>query len=844
MARTHPLASSPSRPGALRASSSPGLPRLAAAAAGLGAGGLILEIALTRLFSVLLFYHYVFLVLAVALLGLGLGGALAALLPDRAMRGREYAAGASALAAMTTVAATVVSARWLPSDLPLLHGAVALIPFLFVGIAIPLLLSARPAATGTVYGSDLIGAAAGALVAFGLHFLGPIVAAMGAAALFALASLLLQTPHRDARRGPAVLLGLVVLVFVAEAIAQPIDVNLDRLTAGKPLDLWLGRTGATLEHSSWDPFARTDVVYKPDDPEERLIFLDGAAGSALPHYPASANEEMRRRTELGYFPYKLIDADRALVIGAGGGLGVLHALLAGVSDITAVEVSPGAVDAVRADGVYNGYLYDRDEVRVVVDEGRSFLRRDEGTYDLIDLSLVVSLATAQSGYALTENYLFTVEAFEDTLDHLTDDGLITVRLYDDPTLTRAFLTAATALRRHEPSDAGALRHLAVLFNPNETAPGSPAFYPQLLISKQPFTQDTAQQLVTQADTANYDVMFAPFVVEDGPFGKVARGEASLTSIRGELSGGVFTPATDARPFFFEMTGNLPRPLVQAWIAVAVVVAGLGAVFILTRRAARQPIRPSAATVRGLAYFAILGVAFMVVEIVLLARLTLVLGHPVIALATVLAGLLLAGGAGSVVSRRLPVEARPWIVALAAVLVAVLALVLVPITGHVPHTILTLPLAGRVVAVLIVLAPLGAAMGTLFPSGLRLFPGDATTPWAINGVGSVVGSVLATTLALKYGYPVAAFTGAVLYAALAVAGPVLLGRPVRFSLRSDRPNHHLAQHSRCSLSCSSPHLSPPKALPHRRPGRSAHRCSCPRMTSPPQSSMASSTPSAG
>src|SRR5262249_30736545 len=163
-----------------------------------GAGGLILEIALTRLFSVLLFYHYVFLVLAVALLGLGLGGALAALLPDRATRGQEYAAGAAALAALSAIAAAIVSARSLPSSVPLLHGAVALIPFLFVGIAMPLLLGVRPPAAGAVYGADLTGAALGALAAFGLLYLGPIVAAFGAATLFALASLLLQSRRRNA----------------------------------------------------------------------------------------------------------------------------------------------------------------------------------------------------------------------------------------------------------------------------------------------------------------------------------------------------------------------------------------------------------------------------------------------------------------------------------------------------------------------------------------------------------------------------------------------------------------------------------------------------------------------
>ena len=732
----------------------------------------MLEIAFTRLFSVLLFYHYVFLVLAVALLGLGLGGGLAALLPDRVTRGQTYSAAAAGLAAIVTVGSVVVSARWLPSDWPLLHGAFALMPFLLLGVALPLLLSTRPASTGAIYGADLIGAALGTLAVFGLLWLSPIAAAFGSAALFAVASRLLR-PIRSGTKEATALLAAMSLLFLIQAVAEPISIDLNRLSAGKPLNLWLGRAQAKIERSTWDPFSRTDVLFKPSDPQERLVFLDGSAGSSMPHYPADSNEEMRRRTELGYFPYKLVDAQKALIIGSGGGLGVLHAILARVPDITAVEVSPGAIAAVRADNEYNGFLYDRPDVHVETDEGRSFLERSAETYDVIDMSLVISLATAQSGFALTENYLFTVEAFETALDRLSDNGMIAVRLYDDPTLTRAFLTAATALRNRESSDAAAVDHLAVVFNPKEATQGSPAFYPMLLISKQPFTADSAQAMVAEADTANYDVVFAPFVAANGPFGKVANGEASLTGIRGELTGGTFTPATDAQPFFFEMSESLPRPLIQSWIAVAVVVIGFLFAVLVKTRSSTSSFREQLGQARSLTYFALLGIGFIIVELTLLARLTLVLGHPVIALATVLGGLLLAGGAGSLVSRRFATGGSGLLVTVAALVAAVMTLALPTIIDRLPNGFLSLPLTLRIAIVVLGLLPLGIAMGTLLPTGLRRFDGDATLPWAVNGIGSVVGSVLATTVALTWGYPVALALGAAIYAVVAATGPLLL-----------------------------------------------------------------------
>lgn len=751
----------------------PNVSRLAFGAALLGAGTMALEIAFTRLFSVLFFYHYVFLVLAVALLGLGLGAALTTLLPDRARRFESYAAGAATLAAVSAVAAVVFSTRVLPVAAPMLHGLVALVPFLFVGMALSLLFVAGPGASARIYGADLAGAAAGAALAYPLLYLGAPTAILGAALLLAAGGWVVGSTGTTSGIDRAVVVALLAGLFGLNATLAPLDVELGRIAAGKPLGLWLDHRQAEVVRTDWDPFGRVDVVRTPLEPLEQFVFIDGAAGSALPRYPADPGQETARLTELGAFPYRLVAADRALVIGSGGGIGVLYALLSGLEDITAVEVSQGVIDAVRANGEYAGYLYDRPEVTVAAEEGRSFLARDAGHYDVIDLSLVVSLATARSGYALAENHLFTREAFASVLAHLTDDGLAAVRLYDDPTLTRAFLTAATAIRDGGVSDAEAMRHLAVVFNPEEADRGGTAFYPMLLLHKRPLTEETARELVDGAENLGFTVMFAPFTHQNGPFGRVASGEATLIDIEAELSGGVFTPPTDARPFFFEMTGGLPDALVDAWIAVGAVVAvavsglAVAAYRIGGGQAVAGRVGPP------LVYFAALGLAFMLVEIGLIARFSLFVGHPTLALIATLAALLVAAGAGSLVSGRFAVARLERVIMVAAIAAALLSLALPWLVERFWTDAAQLPPVTRIVLAIAAIAPLGMAMGMLFPSGLRLMRADAALPWAVNGVASVVGSVLAITIAIEVGYPAVSTAAALLYVALAVVGPSLL-----------------------------------------------------------------------
>ena len=244
--------------------------------------------------------------------------------------------------------------------------------------------------------------------------------------------------------------GVVAVAFVALAGnlgAGWLRVDMATLATEKPIAESLAPGGRVIR-TEWDTFARTDLV-DPADGGPYQLYMDGAAGSVMP--PAENNDFLMR--DIGLFPFATAQPERVFAVGPGGGLDVWFGLQSGAQEIVAVEVNPASVSLVQDLGNYNGDLYEQPAVRVIIDEGRSVLRRQELTYDLISLSQVVTLAAERSGYALTENTIYTVEAFEDYLAHLRPNGQIAIKLYDEPTLTRALSTALAAFRQRGLSDA-------------------------------------------------------------------------------------------------------------------------------------------------------------------------------------------------------------------------------------------------------------------------------------------------------------------------------------------------------------------------------------------------------
>ncbi|MCB0133312.1 MAG: hypothetical protein KDD78_20755, partial [Caldilineaceae bacterium] len=359
--------------------------------------------------------------------------------------------------------------------------------------------------------------------------------------------------------------------------------------------------------------------------------------------PAGGDPALWR--DIGLFPFATEQPQRVFIIGPGGGLDFWFGLQSNAAEILGVEVNPGAVRLVRRYGAYNGDLYGRPDVDggvdVVVDEGRSVLARTRDAYDLIFLSHVVTLAAERSGLALVENSAFTQEAFAAYLDHLTADGTLAVKLYDEPTLTRALATALAVLNQRGLADDAALAQVIVLL---DTRPEEPI--PLLMVRATPYSRDDVLSIGAVAREVGFTPLFLPGVLAQPPLDQVAAGEKTLAAVIAESQEDL-TPVTDDRPFFYQFEVGLPRELRNLLGALVLLglVGGVGVAWAVGRIADASGLRLSPL------YFAALGAGFILVEVALIQQTRLFLGHPAVTAATVLGVLLLGGSAGSLLFSR-------------------------------------------------------------------------------------------------------------------------------------------------------------------------------------------------
>lgn len=712
--------------------------------------GLMLEIALTRLFSVLFFPPAVFAILSLAILGIGLGAAVTTW--KTRWRGPDHVPLYLALAAGSVIVITAVAT--VPLLQILLFGLVIL-PYLFLGMTLTTLFSTLPAQSTHLYLADLLGAGLGALLAVPLlNWLGGLNAVLATAVFLALAALVMSRRPR----GRWSLLTIIITLFLlgSNQFFPWLTINMGNLPAEKPIADSLNIANSTIIATRWDAFARTDLI-APGDGGPYRLYMDGAAGSVMP--PDVNNEFLWE--DIGFFPFATEQPQRVFLIGPGGGLDVWFALQSGAEEIVGVEVNPASVALVEAYAAYNGALYERPEVRLLIDDGRSVLQRDQSQYDLIFLSQLVTLAAERNGYALVENTAYTVEAFRTYLNHLTPNGQIGIKLYDEPTLTRAVSTALATFRQEGLSDQEGLQHLIALLDTRAEPP-----IPLLIISKSAFTREDALSLGAVAQQVGFTPLYLPDVMAQPPLDAVAAGTASFTDVVADSENDL-SATTDNRPFFYQFERGIPqtmRPLL--W--------GMGAVFLLmvgwvTMQQRGQSVGRWAMTAP--LYFAGLGLGFILVEIGIIQQTRLFLGHPTTATTVVIATLLVGGGLGSGLGGRWFKKETGLIVEPLLLVIAILALWILLWPQVETQLMGARPLV-RIAVVMSTLLPLSIVMGMPFSLGLRnvSVQGEqqVALAWVVNGLMSVIGSVLAVVLALQFGFTTVVFIGGAAYGLAAAA----------------------------------------------------------------------------
>jgi predicted membrane-bound spermidine synthase len=723
---------------------------------------MISEIALTRLFSVLLSYSFVYVLLSVAILGLGLGALVAHWKHER-LRGPDSLVTPLLVAALSILVLTSSLVVTASRHFWFLYLLLSCVPFALAGMFLSQVFAEKVEQSGWLYWADLTGAGLGvpttlaALTAFG-----PINALLLAALLLAAGSLL-YFPERRLSRSVALFLGLLLAINLGTGI---ITLDLSRSESAKTIALALDSKGLDGEvvFSDWDAFARTDVVTYPGLPDERTVFVDGGAGSPMLRMEDGIESLGYLRNDMGFLPFRLIRPESVLVIGPGGGKDIAFALLGGSHTITAVEINPGVVRALDSLSNFNGGLHRHPAVDLHIGEGRSFLKSKQRTYNLIYLSLVANEAADLSGLALAENYIYTEEAFLDYLSHLEPDGAVALRLHDEPHLQRAFVTALKALTSTGLSTSQAMKQILVLAGlPDARSPAR--MDPMLLILASPLLPSQANTILDSVTSAGVFPLFVPHEGGKLPYLAFAQGKIQIEEFVSRLGNSYARPTTDDRPFFYLLQGGLPKELCELVVLLGLATVGWALYVLFHRdRHTRKEF-----WVFG-AYFAIIGAGFMLIEIALIQRFTLFLGHPVRSLSVVLGGLLVSSGLGSLATRRVKsstVSLIRW-GSLGVVLLSGFYLILLPglLSG-----LLGASLRLRLLLTLGLILPLGLLLGIPFPCGLRLLASrqcssSVALAWATNGLFSVVGSVLAVVIAIQFGFAWSWVTGATAYSALA------------------------------------------------------------------------------
>jgi hypothetical protein len=771
---------------------------------------LMTELCLTRIFSVVMYYHFAFLAISIALFGLSASGVFAYIarrLFDRHDTGALLARLSIVYAVCTIVSLFAlvrlrVGLSYSPRNLALMLTiyALATLPFFSGGLVVTMAISRLATRINAVYAADLTGAAGGCLVLIPLlNWLGAPGVVLTAAAL-AVAAACLFAPASTRARTAAIGAALLVVPLAGQTSGlATFDVTDTK-----------GHQGDRVLFSKWNSFSRIGVyerthgewslssAYKGPLPDTRFMDIDSAASTPIIHVAPDLSNAQYLRYELTALAYHLKSRDpgfSALVIGPGGGRDLVSALVFGARHVDGVEINPIIANDVMRDRflAFSGGIYTNPRVRIIVDDGRSFVRRTPNRYDIIQASLVDTwAATAAGAYTLTENTLYTVEAFDDYLDHLTDDGVLTMTRWVFDGLRLVSLAQAACARR----GCDAASRLAIVQHDRVAT---------FLMKKSPFTRDEAATLRAVADRLGFHVLYAPFETTAGAT------TPALDAVEGTLPSDYarlieapdrerfyqeypqdIRPTTDDRPFYFHTT-KLKDQLhvafgrtmlfgngLSALLTLLGISAALVVLFIVGPLAVAGGTRPPG-WFGWLLYFGALGAGFMLIEVSVLQRFVLLLGHPVYSLTVTLFSLLLGTGIGAGWSRRLEEATLRRSTTIAIAAVAAATLVVIAAATPLVSWAIPFPRAVRIAIAVATLAPIGVLLGLPMPAGIRLLsaraPQMVTWAWGINGALSVLGATLAIFIAMNWGFRVT----------LLSAGATYLFGLAAF-LRATRPQH--------------------------------------------------------
>jgi hypothetical protein len=546
-----------------------------------------------------------------------------------------------------------------------------------------------------------------------------------------------------------------------------------------------------VEFVRWNAISRVEVDRQDN---AKVIVIDADANTFIMNSDPKNWQNTSWQKNLMSAPPALVNVLRPhgeyAIIGPGGGVDVLRAVANGSPDVTGIEINPIIANTIMRDRYadYSYHLYQRPEVHIHVTDGRSFVRNAKQSFDVVQMTLVDTWAsTAAGAFALSENSLYTVEAFQEYFAHLKPDGMIAITRWEFQQPREALRVVSVAMEAlHRLGVENPAKNFIVVSEGDLDEDGLPVV---VLAKKSAFSQQEENAIEQHLNRyPNLVALYRPSDAGDNPFSSLIASNNPSAFAR-QYAYNV-APVNDNAPFFFFTLklGQILRPqslqlgidwkvnLGVAVLGMVLIISVIAVVaFLVIPLALRQRRRERW---ERLLYFVAVGLGYIMVEIAFIQRFVLFLGHPTYALTVVVFLLLLSSGAGSLASRRwLGQASSAWLPL--TIIVAALLLYVFILTGLL-NALVGLAFIAKLLVSAALLVPLGFAMGMPFPTGLRALSlvsvdipesrsnhaGENTVEWAwaMNAASSVLGSVLAMVIAIQFGLNITLACGAGAYLA--------------------------------------------------------------------------------
>ena len=843
---------------------------------------ILFELALTRIFSIVLWYDYAFMAISIAFFGLGIGSFVIHIRKDKidnpekdstvdqyftfSSRIVQYAIGYG-----ISVPVFIFLIGYIPSDTSYIYlfYLISSIPFFFAGAGMALIFLAMSEKISKLYFADLIGAALATII------LDPIMQSLGAGSALLLTSVvvvgisacsyffLIKRVTKDRKEntetsyspshshaevdGKEVIVkgqknrlnvlsaitlsGLIILLIVNSTTSST---NIFEIKPGMSKGLYYQLNHPSeYQHLSeeWNSFSRVDVTRRIDHQQENeniisstpsiasskqnnnnnnnadgssndessnngdtavaadadnatsqelaSIIIDADAATPIYRWDGSLSDVAWIQKYMDYLPYEMIDANNTLVIGSGGGEDILVALAGGAENVTAIELNPLVVSAVKRFEGQSGNIYSNDKVELLIDDGRRFISSTAEKYDMIVLKLVDSWAAQLAGgYALSENYLYTVEAFQQYFRHLDKDngGMLVMTRWNFELPRLMPLIVDSLVKETGKSRESVAQHVMVV----EDRPGlyfgrsedNQKYYPVLVMVKStPFVNAEVTMVKEKAEgnQAEITMLGANFVTT--PFDKLFNNDNALyneyfsTTVASNP-----TIPTDDSPFYFARE-QIPKQMIILLVTVIAISGLLSALLIYHARKTSVRFNPRSSFHVLFAIF--IGVGFMILEVTFIQKFLLLLGTPIMALTVILFSILLSSGIGSYVSGKI-FSKRPHKSVLASIpVLAGIIIIYFIYLQQIIESNITMELSYRIALTFGLLFPAGFLMGFQFPSLIKMSSlisiqnkneaimqydnyrnnknNNTTLLWGINIIASVIGTVLAAISAMIVGF---------------------------------------------------------------------------------------------